>query len=97
MIISVGYDAVHNDWIYLLESHQTPAFLMMVLADMAAVEFAGGKIAGLLGFNVAREYEKAKMDFVITSGKLPFRIGGMAHPYWQETYYLIARNDFDKW
>jgi hypothetical protein len=77
---------IHRYWVY---SQQTPAFFMMSLAELTA-----GPGHGLLGagYNVADKYEAAKISFIASSGK--FVIGGMFHPHWPATYYLIARNNF---
>ncbi len=63
-----------------------PAFLMQVLANMTC------GVGPTLGFDVNGKYASAKTSFVFSSGKLV--VGGMASPHCQESYYLIARNNF---
>lgn len=88
---------------YKVEVYQTPAFLTMVLADMAGNEKRGGT----LGFDVAKDFSNAKNKFVASAidqasdfawkgikvGKAIefFRLGGITHAHWPETYYLLAR------
>lgn len=89
--------------VYKVEVYQMPAFLTMVLADMAGNEKRGGT----LGFDVAKDYSNAKSKFVASAidqasdfswngikvGKAIefFRLGGITHAHWPETYYLLAR------
>jgi hypothetical protein len=80
-------------YIYRLVYKQTPAFFMMTLSDLAAN--TGGRKSGMLtGFAVAPKYENAKLSFMVSSGKIPIpKLGGMEHPHWLESYYIIAKND----
>lgn len=64
-----------------------PAFVMQVLANMTT------GTGPILGYDVRGKYVTAKQSFVASSGKLV--IGGMEHPHLQETYYLIATNNFE--
>lgn len=73
---------------YHLNLWQTPSFLMMDLASLAAEESRY-----FLGEDVTFKYISAKTSFISTSGGTVI-LGGMAHPHTPETYYLIARNDF---
>jgi hypothetical protein len=89
--VKVGYYddpmlGIHQYWVY---SQQTPAFFMMSLAELTAGPERG---AFGIGYDVALKYVVAKTSFVASSGKV--LIGGMFHPHWPATYYLIARNDF---
>ena len=64
-----------------------PAFLMQVLANMTC------GVGPMLGYDVKGKYTDAKRSFVLSSGKIP-GVGGMFCPHYQETYYLIATNNF---
>ena len=59
---------------------------MQVLANMTC------GVGPTLGFNVNGKYASAKTSFVAKSGTLG--VGGMKSPHCQESYYLIARNNF---
>jgi hypothetical protein len=88
----VGFynDPINGVRRYRVYSRQTPAFFMMSLAELTAGPGRGA--LGVLGYNVADKYEAAKASFVASSGKAI--VGGMFHPHWPATYYLIAHNDF---
>lgn len=87
---------------YSVISKQTVAFLMAALADVAAgEEHGGGRSGSPLGFAVAWRYEWPRTAFILAAADnapggvgiftRTAKIGGMGHPHWQETYYLIAR------
>ncbi len=74
--------------LYHVEINYCPAYLMQSLSNMTT-----GK-GPLLGHDVKGKYASAKASFVASSGKVI--VGGMTHPHMQPTYYLIARNNFEK-
>ncbi|MGM9552598.1 MAG: S-layer homology domain-containing protein [Clostridia bacterium] len=75
---------------------QKPDFLNMNIAEMAVGNMGDG-----MGYDVAKKYKAAKNAFVATAadqakgfiGSITtfFRIGGMGHGHWPETYYLLGR------
>lgn len=73
---------------YHVEINYSPAYLMQTLCNMTTVT------GPMLGHDVKGKYASAKASFVASSGKLV--VGGMTHPHMQPTYYLIARNNFEK-
>jgi hypothetical protein len=70
---------------YFVTSHQTPAFFMMSLADLAVYK-------KLNKYDVAPKYQYAKASFAASAVDIA-SIGGLTHPHMPGTYYLIARNN----
>ncbi|MDD5934663.1 MAG: cellulose binding domain-containing protein [Clostridiales bacterium] len=71
---------------YTVESHQTAAFLMMVLADLPVNKKP-------FAYETAPRFKSAKASF-IGSGCEIAHIGGITHPHMPITYYIIAHNNF---
>lgn len=69
----------------MVKSHQTTAFFMMTLADLAINKDP-------TKYNVAPRYQGAKTSFVLSAVEKA-KIGGLTHPHMPGTYYLIARNN----
>lgn len=79
--------------VYRAGNYQTPAYFMQVLALIAAKsgDGIGGAVGTLVGNSVASKDESARNKFVLIGNDVT---GGMNHPHWTETYYLIAFNNF---
>lgn len=61
---------------------QTPSYFMQLLAAQMSGEINAYRFA--VELNIAKRYEKAKSSIIASA------IGGLAHPHWQETYYLLS-------
>lgn len=61
---------------------QTPSYFMQLLAAQMSGEINAYRFA--VELNIAKRYEKAKTSIIASA------IGGLAHPHWQETYYLLS-------
>lgn len=61
---------------------QTPCYFMQLLAAQMSGEIDAYRFA--VELNIAKRYEKAKSSIIASA------IGGLAHPHWQETYYLLS-------
>jgi len=86
---------IFGQTVYRAGNWQTPAYFMQVLALIAAKsgDGMGSAVATLTQNSVANKYENARNKFVLIGNDVT---GGMNHPHWTETYYLIATNDFKK-
>ena len=61
---------------------QSPSYFMQLLAAQMSGEINAYRFA--VELNIAKRYEKAKTSIIASA------IGGLAHPHWQETYYLLS-------
>lgn len=61
---------------------QTPSYFMQLLAAQMSGEINAYRFA--VELNIAKRYEKAKSSVIASA------IGGLSHPHFQETYYLLA-------
>lgn len=61
---------------------QTPSYFMQLLAAQMSGEINAYRFA--VELNIAKRYEKAKSSVIASA------IGGLSHPHYQETYYLLA-------
>ena len=72
-----------------VQCYQTPAYFMQVLALIASKASNKAEAAQAVYKNsVAGKYEWVRTEFVVIG------MGGIEHPHWTETYYLIASNNF---
>lgn len=63
---------------------QTPEYFMQVLAAVMAKEISGTSFVAEI--NIAQRYERAKF-YIISSD-----IGGLKHPHYTESYFVLANN-----
>ena len=79
--------------VYRGACYQTPAYFMQVLALIAAEsgKGIGDAVSALTGNAVAKKYEGARNKFALIGNDIT---GGLNHPHWTESYYLIAKNNF---
>ena len=63
---------------------QTPAYFMQLIAAVTKGEISGSVF--LLRLNIADRYEKAKKMIVKSA------LGGLEHPHYTESYYILANN-----
>ena len=82
-----------------VEFNYCPAYLMQILANMTTKKKTEiNDHSNVLGRDVKGKYADAKESFIISSGEIPgfkqLKIGGLADPHLQITYYLIAYNTF---
>lgn len=61
---------------------QTPCYFMQLLAAQMSGEISAYRFA--VELNIAKRYEKAKSSVIASA------IGGLSHPHFQETYYLLS-------
>ena len=81
---------VKTAFIYHVEVNYCPAYFMQTLANMTT------SVGPLLGRDVKGKYATAKASFVASSGVIPGGlIGGMTHPHFAPTYYLIVYNNVE--
>jgi hypothetical protein len=69
--------------------------MMMDLAGIVPSKEKGGKPNGALGYDVAKKYENAKLQFIhsgIDSLVHDSGLGGMRDAHLPISYYLIANN-----
>lgn len=63
---------------------QTPAYFMQLLAAKMANKIDNYRF--VVELNIATKYEKAKTAIASSA------LGGLAHPHYQETYYLLSKH-----
>lgn len=69
---------------YKYDQCQTPAYFMQLLAAMMGGEINAYRFA--VELNIAKRYESAKTALVSAY------LGGIEHPHYTETYYVLANN-----
>lgn len=69
---------------YKYDQCQTPAYFMQLLAAMMGGEINAYRFA--VELNIAKRYESAKTALVSAY------LGGIEHPHYPETYYVLANN-----
>ena len=68
--------------VYVAGCYQTPAFFMQALAELASTHHV---------HMLADRYVGSRNAFAVTF------VSGMAHPHWQEAYYLLASGASSSW
>ena len=64
---------------------QLPAYFMQILAEIIAANGLGNQISAITGYKLADRYEGARTKLVLAAA-----VGGIAHPHFCETYYLLT-------
>lgn len=83
--------SIEKTGVYYVEVNYCPAYLMQNIANMAS------HTGPNTGYDTKGKYREAKVSFIASSGRTGVKkLGGMAHPHMQPTYYLIACNNFKK-
>lgn len=66
---------------------QVPGYFMQILAEITAANGLGNQISAVLNYKLADRYEGARTKLVSAA-----TIGGIAHPHFCETYYIVAQH-----
>lgn len=64
---------------------QLPAYFMQILAEITAANGLGNQVSAITGYKLADRYEAARTKLVLAA-----TVGGIAHPHYCETYYLLT-------
>lgn len=64
---------------------QLPAYFMQILAEITSANGLGNQISSVLNYKLADRYESARTKLVLAAS-----VGGIAHPHYCETYYLLT-------
>ena len=64
---------------------QLPAYFMQILAEITAANGLGNQISAITGYKLADRYEGARTKLVLAAA-----VGGISHPHFCETYYLLT-------
>ncbi len=68
------------------KSCQLPAYFMQILAEITAANGLGNQISSITSYKLAGRYEGARNKLVSAAA-----LGGIAHPHYCETYYLLSQ------
>ena len=66
---------------------QLPAYFMQILAEITAANGLGNQVSAIVNYKLADRYEGARTKLVSAAA-----IGGIAHPHYCETYYILAQH-----
>ena len=64
---------------------QLPSYFMQILAEIIAANGLGNKVSAITGYKLADRYEGARTKLVLAA-----TVGGITHPHYCETYYLLT-------
>lgn len=74
-------------WLTRYKSCQIPAYFMQILAEITSANGLGNQISAIVNYKLADRYEGARNKLVTAAS-----IGGIAHPHYCETYYLLSQH-----
>lgn len=72
-------------WLTRYKSCQVPAYFMQILAEITSANGLGNQVSAITSYKLADRYESARTKLVLAAS-----VGGIVHPHFCETYYLLT-------